>query len=71
MSSVISIVFLSPECLLFLASGFSFIKVLCYGTVCNQMFLRLSLCHHLEIYILILTDSCFCTGFCFVVYFVL
>ena len=78
MSAIISIIFLSPECLPILAREV-FIKELYYWTLCHQnlMCLRLPLCHCLKICILILIAFCvlywflFCILFCFVVYFVL
>ena len=51
-----------------------FIEELYYGIGYHQLCLRLPPCHHLKIYILILIDFLFCTGFavvcfCFVTVF--
>ena len=59
-----------PECLPILAKEV-FIKELYFGTVYHQVSLRLPLCHRLKFYILILIDFCFCTGFCYSLFFVL
>ena len=47
-----------------------FIKELYCETVYHQMCLRLQPCHRLKIYILILIDFLFCTGFCCSLFFV-
>ena len=49
-------VFLSPEFLPMLEREVSFIEGLCCGIVYHHKFLRLLLCHHLEIRILSLLD---------------
>ena len=72
MSAVISIAFLSPECLPILVKEVFFIEELYYGIVYHQLCLGLPPCHHLKIYILILIDFFFVLyWFCCSLFFVL